>query len=248
MSYNITMIKYLALMLGGLMIFGSAFPVAASGPQLVLNSRGRGVESAGAWGNSADARVGDTFWLWIAVQNSVAGTTANNVRVKVDLPTGESGILVLTVHARADNAPEITQNLTINLLKDFKSDITYLPGNAMVITSLTGIHRQVQPDSTTANLTTQEVSIGDVVGGDFTYAQLLATTTIGMRTATIAPTVTPTVTPTVLGTGGATATASAVASTTPSTGVNEIIWPTLLWLGVGISGYSIRTWARQKSG
>lgn len=242
MSYNVAMNKFLALILGLLVFFGAVSPVLAAGPVLELVAQGRSVESAGGWGTEVSARPGDTFLLWFVVKNTAYGSVASNAKVKVDMPSGESNPLVLTVHASADNASSVVQTIKINL-NGSSSVISYVPGgDAEVITN--GVRTKITPDVDGANMTTQYVGIGNINGGDFSYAKVVGTTKIAPR-ETSGPT--PTATPTVLGTGGGTATSSAVAATTPSTGFNEVMWPTLMWLMVGVSGYSIRKWAKQKS-
>jgi hypothetical protein len=247
MSYNIVMSKILALILGCSVFFGLVTPVFAASPVLELVAQGRSVESAGGWGTDVNARPGDVFLLWFVVKNTAYGTVATNAKVKVDMPNGEANPLVLTVHATADGANSVEQKLTISL-NGPASTISYIPGgDAVVITN--GVNTKITPDQAGANMTTQYVNIGNINGGDFSYAKVLGTTKIAPR-ETAVPTITPTNTPSVASasvSASASATASAVANTTPDTGVNEVMWSTLMWLGVGVSGYSIRKWASKRS-
>ncbi len=226
----------------------TAGPVKADGPVLVLEAQGRSLESGGAWGTNNEAKPGDTFLLFFEVKNTTDGTVANNVRIKVDLPGGEANPLVLTVHAVADNAAEVVQPITINL-NGPASSISYEAGNnAEFVTN--GVQTPITPDQSGANMTTQYVGIGNINGGDFSYAKVLGTTLIAPQT-TPAPTATVTPTPanTIMGGGTVTtttATGSAVAATTPKTGADGTLWQTLAFAAVGAGGYSIRKWAHKR--
>lgn len=233
--------KILIGVLGIMMFLGMTGPVFAANPTLELVAQGRSVESAGGWGTTVYARPGDTFLLWFVVKNTGYGTVASNAKVKVDMPSGESNPLILTVHAVADNATEVTQNVTINL-NGPASTITYVPSNdAEVITN--GAHTKISPDQDGANMTTQYVGIGSINGGDFSYAKVLGTTKLAPRNT---PALTETPTPTGVVSGATTtATASAVAKTTPATGDNEVIWPTVAFLALGMGGFALRSWAKK---
>lgn len=101
----------LTMVLGGL--FLNLKTVSATNPNLTLLYLGNNNNDPNdSWDKNVSANVGEYIQLYTEIHNTNVPTTANNVKIKVNLPSG-SGNSTATVSA--DNANSVSDSLTINV-------------------------------------------------------------------------------------------------------------------------------------
>ena len=99
------------------MLFGGLFlnlrSALATNPNLTLLYQGNNNNDPNdSWDKDVSANVGEYVQLYAEIHNTNVPTTANNVKIKVNLPSG-SGNSTATVSA--DNANSVSDSLTINV-------------------------------------------------------------------------------------------------------------------------------------
>lgn len=124
---------------------GGALTATASGPQfnnLPNDYPTLQVAKAGEqWSTSTSAQVGDTVNLMVWDHNTVPGTTAQNVRVKVQLPQSFAATHVPSATVSADNAQSVTGTAQVSV--GVASKLSYLPGTAKLYRNVNGQMQQV---------------------------------------------------------------------------------------------------------
>ena len=169
-------------------------------PILQVNFIGVNNTKGGGWTDPIYADPGNVIQFRADISNIVRDTTASNVRIKVDLPPSASSTQIATIHIDADNAAPTEETATV-ILNSGEEQLVYRPGHAVRIAS--GTSTSISPDTISANLTTQEISIGDIQGGAEYYVQVTFKADLSFHptptptpTSTPSPTPTPTPTPT----------------------------------------------------
>jgi uncharacterized repeat protein (TIGR01451 family) len=111
---------------------GGAYTAAADTPQFNNTANDfptlQVAKSGQPWGNSATVAAGDTVSLLVWDHNSVPNSTAQNVRVKINVPTTEGTSHQPSATVAADNAQAVTGTVTVNTGTNTK--LTYIPGSA----------------------------------------------------------------------------------------------------------------------
>lgn len=180
----------LAASLTAVSLFVSPMLALADAPNMALIHLG---SNGGAWSNNVTVNSGESVWLYTEVHNTMTGTTANNVRIHVNLPS-TSGNSTATV--TADNANTATGNvsLTVN-----GGQLQYVPGSTHMTWDSNGdgtndADNQQMPDG----ITTGNLLIGNMNGCYAYVAQITfeAKVTGVQPTPTPSPTPTPTPSPT----------------------------------------------------
>jgi uncharacterized repeat protein (TIGR01451 family) len=90
----------------------------------------------GPWQTFINAAASDTLSLLIWEHNSVPGTVAQNVRVRVNLPTTESAAHTVTATISADNAQSITGSVTINT--NNQTSLEFIPSSVRLFRNTGG--------------------------------------------------------------------------------------------------------------
>ncbi|MFA7253437.1 MAG: DUF11 domain-containing protein [Patescibacteria group bacterium] len=107
------------------------------------------------WQNPVSGNAGDEFSAIVYYHNGVLNTTANDVRIKVNLPsqtTNKSALITASISA--DNAPTVTDTivggqivgshgLRVNLDQD--ADITFVPGSTKWFSDVTYADKPAGP-------------------------------------------------------------------------------------------------------
>jgi uncharacterized repeat protein (TIGR01451 family) len=130
-----------------------------------------------AWGTSASAKAGDTLDLLVWDHNSVPGSTAHNVTVKVALPnpTTDSMAHAISASVSADNAATVTGNVLIST--NGMTKLSYVPGSAVLYKNVPGNDgsKSLVQTSWPTNVNPDNVVAGGVNLGDqegcWQYAQ-----------------------------------------------------------------------------
>jgi uncharacterized repeat protein (TIGR01451 family) len=152
-----------ALAVAGFFAAGAA-TATASGP--IFNNLSNDyptlqVAKAGEqWSSSTSAQVGDTVNLFVWDHNTQVNTTANNVNIKVSLPTAIETSHVPSASVSADNAQTVTGTATVNVG-------TVLYKNVNGTMTPVSWPQGVNPDDV---VTSRGVNLGNQ-GGCWTYAQ-----------------------------------------------------------------------------
>jgi hypothetical protein len=200
-------------------------------PILQVNFIGVNNTKGGGWTDPIYADPGNVIQFRADVSNIIRDTTASNVRIKVDLPPSASSNQIVTIHIDADNAAPIEETATV-VLNSGEEQLVYRPGHAVKIAS--GVSTSISPDTISANLTSQEISISDIQGGAEYYVQVTFKADLSFHpTPTPTPTPSPTPTPTPTPTQGPTPTPTPAPSPTPQVLAAEAP-PTLPKTGVSL--------------
>jgi uncharacterized repeat protein (TIGR01451 family) len=165
----------------GVAVAVGAVSATANGPQFNNLSNDRKtlsiIDPAGNPANpfvaSLNAQVGDTVQMLVWAHNTQEGTTANNTRAKLVLPTTTGTQLVSTGTVSADNASAISSSTTVVTTQE--ASLSYVPNSArlMAYNSATNKYEVVNwpagingNDITAAN----GVSLGNI-NGCWTFAK-----------------------------------------------------------------------------
>ncbi len=182
-------------------------------PILQVNFIGVNNTKGGGWTDPIYADPGNVIQFRADVSNIIRDTTASNVRIKVDLPPSASSNQIVTIHIDADNAAPTEETATV-ILNSGEEQLVYRPGHAVKIAG--GVSTSISPDTISANLTSQEISISDIQGGAEYYVQVTFKADLSFHpTPTPTPTPTATPTPTPTPTQGPTPTPTPAPSPTP---------------------------------
>lgn len=208
----------IALTVVGSLLFAKSRKVLSQEvPILQVNFIGVNNTTGGSWGDPIYADPGNVIQFRADISNTVVGTTATNVRVKVDLPSSPSSTQIATIHVASDNTSSADETATV-ILNSGSEQLFYRPGHAVVLIS--GVSTPLVPDTASDNLTTQYISIGDIPGGgDPYYAQVTFKADLSLtqqETPTPTPTATPTATPTSTPTATPTMTPTPTPTVTPT--------------------------------
>jgi hypothetical protein len=233
---NISIVVGVLVLIGGL-IWPQA--VEAQWPKLKIDYVGRNITTNGDWQQNIPANTGDKLLLRAILSNTEPGTTIQDINIQVPLTSDEVFNQHLRFHLRAMNSGTLDTEVVVQT--PWGEEISYIPGSARVIHK--GSTRGITPDTSMANLTTQEVPITNIPYGEANAVTVTYEVVIGGLTNS-----TPTPTQTAVGgvavSSAAAATQSAVANTNPQAGVTDSRWfSTLSWLVVGLSGIGIKSWA-----
>ena len=151
------------------------------------------------WTHNLNSQGGRTVKFYLELHNTVVGTQAQNVRVKVDLPSGVSTSKTIPVTLWADNANSASDAVVVNVINPAQgAEIRYVNGSSRLTWDENGDHildynQTPIPDG----ITSGGVRIGDQSGcNDFIIqvnflAQLVASTPSPTPTPTPVPTPTP---------------------------------------------------------
>lgn len=200
-------------------------------PILQVNFIGVNNTKGGSWTDPIYADPGNVIQFRADVSNIIRDTTASNVRIKIDLPPSASSTQIATIHIDADNAAPTEETATV-ILNSGEEQLVYRPDHAVKIAS--GVSTSISPDTISANLTNQEISIGDIQGGAEYYVQVTFKADLSFHpTPTPTPTPTATPTPTPTPTQGPTPTPTPAPSPTPQVLAAEAP-PTLPKTGVSL--------------
>jgi len=120
---------------GAIVALALAFPVAASAANTVKIEADTTVANAstsGSWGASASASYNDIVAVQVAYNNDEAagsGKTANNLRVKINIPTKAGTTQTITTTTSADNSNSVSGSAKVNLSRS-DAYLQYIPGTA----------------------------------------------------------------------------------------------------------------------
>jgi uncharacterized repeat protein (TIGR01451 family) len=231
-SYNIYMFKEILIGLTILFlgIWTMIRPVAvyAQMPLLNVDFQAQDLTTGSNWQNPITVNNGDRVRFKATLTNS-GGATALEVTVRMPLFSSTAKIQYPTFHILCLNASPPDAVLQVNTSGG--AQIHYLPGSAVMIRS--GANSAISPDTADANITTQQISVGNIAAGSSVTFQY--DVSIDSNSANPTPTTTP---------GGGTATISAVAKSAPETGVGDsVLLLTGGWLVVAATGIALRKWA-----
>jgi hypothetical protein len=124
--------KAIAIVLTSLIV--PAIGLATTTPSPILDANNlyqiANATNMGSWGTSATATYGDTVSYLVHVHNNVIGSTANNVNVKVTLPTTNFTSYSSVATVSADNATAVTGSTTLTLSE--ASKLNYIPGSTIM--------------------------------------------------------------------------------------------------------------------
>src|SRR3989344_132331 len=126
---GMTAMIVVTMLVGGLALnLNSAL---ATNPNLTINYL-VAHNDVGSWGDSVNVGVGETITLYAEIHNTNVPTTANNVKIKANLPstTGTS-----TATASADNAASVSDNVQINVNG---GNLEYVAGSALMTWDVNG--------------------------------------------------------------------------------------------------------------
>lgn len=119
------------------------------------------------WHAPVNGVAGDTFAGIIYYHNGIVDTTAHNTKVKVSLPAQSSGNkIVIGATLSADNAPTISDTLTVNLNKD--ANVSLIPGSVQWFPNFNSVNNP--PANLLYNQTGNEIisgnglNLGDING------------------------------------------------------------------------------------
>lgn len=237
-SIKINKIKFLKLFIIPLLI-GAIFlvstPVLAAtffrggNNYLVSNTASPG------WTDPSSANIDDVVEFHFEIVNS-GSEVARNVRVKADFPANVSGdTITSTFHVISDNAPEITDTATVNVLNANNTgtrSLVYFPGHAIIA------REPGASESSFEQIGSGDwVSIGDLSHENNSFIEVLFKSQITENippvtptpTGTPAPTATPTPTPpgpTATPTPTPTPTVSITPTPTPTVSITPTPTPT----------------------
>jgi uncharacterized repeat protein (TIGR01451 family) len=109
-----------------------ALSLASTNPSPILDENNlyqiANVTTTGNWSASTSATYGDTISYMVHVHNNVIGSTAENVNVKVTLPSESITSYSSVATISADNATAVTGSTTLTLAETSK--LTYVNGSA----------------------------------------------------------------------------------------------------------------------
>lgn len=121
---------------GAIIALACAFPVAASAAQTITITSTTGVANNTTGATSFTSSVSATYNQQVEIEvnydnteTAGSGKTANNLRVKINIPTTAGSTQKITTTTSADNSNTVTGAATINL--DNSSEyLEYIPGSA----------------------------------------------------------------------------------------------------------------------
>jgi hypothetical protein len=226
---------------------------AALQPLINVKLYANSVQNGDKWENFVRAKGGEEVQFRAEISN-VGQVTAQDVRIRIDFtpnhPVPDPGVTIYVSSANSDF--DDTHHATVMIDGQTSGTLDFIPGRTV---GGLGSGQALSPDTETANITTQEISIGDVpphprLAQVVFYARVNAPTptlrvlpTSAPRTGiggAAIPTSTPrpfspTLTPTPMPTG---ASLQPVAPRTPSTGFPVGIMIASL-AGVGLIGWAM---------
>lgn len=148
---------------GAIVALALAFPVAVSAAQTVTITGSTGVANVTAgqtsWNSSTSASYNQDIEVQVAYDNTEpagSGNTANNLRVKINIPTTPGATQKITTTTSSDNSNTITGSATVNLDRS-DAYLEYVPGSAVW-------DHATSPNSNQS--TTQKVSDSVVTGAN----------------------------------------------------------------------------------
>ena len=108
-----------------LTLMGRAEAVDGSGPNITIPDFGVSVGDSG-WKNSVSANPGDELWFQLQVHNTNVPSDAENLTVKLDMPTDRDGNLTVNVTAGTSSPTTVAGSVT----SASKSVTVNIPGGA----------------------------------------------------------------------------------------------------------------------
>lgn len=150
---------------GAIVALAVAFPIAAFAADTVKieadTTVANATQSSGSnnWGSSATASYNDVVAVQVVYNNDEAagsGKTANNLRIKINIPTTAGVTQTITTKTSADNSNAVNSSATVNLGRS-DAYLQYIPGTA------TWKHAT---SANSAMTTTQKVSDDVVLGAN----------------------------------------------------------------------------------
>lgn len=138
--------------------------IAASGPKFNFQPGDyellRGANSSKgetSWHDPVTAATNDTISVLAYYHNGVLDTVAHNTKIRVQLPTSPSTILILNGYLTADNAAQITDTFTVNTNEN--STLEYILGSTNWYPN-----GSQTPTHLADGITTTGVNLGDIQG------------------------------------------------------------------------------------
>ena len=130
-----------------------------SGDLELLTLKNR-TQNTPTWQSSISANSGDTVAFNVYYHNCVTESTANNTKIRIDFTNVESAPIVTTAYLWADNASYVTDSGNINLTTpqklNFASTAKWYPNQTNSNPTIVSV---------TVNVTSAEVTIGNIQGG-----------------------------------------------------------------------------------
>jgi hypothetical protein len=177
--------KKLIFLIIGLFLVLPVFSVyAEERPQLNVKLLSANSSHGGGWSDDLSANPGDNIEFRAEITNT-GGSTARDVRIKVELrpnyPTVFPFAIANVTSPSSNYSTSDSTNLKIN--GSTQAKLTYVPG---YLVGGYGSGSRLNPDSSSANITTQEISLGDLPAGNRIY-QVAFMTNLNPTLATPTP-------------------------------------------------------------
>lgn len=187
-------------------LFMSLRSASAISPNMTVLYLVNNETAGGGFGKSTNVSAGQTIQLTQDIHNTVVGSTANNVQIKVSLPSG-TGSSTATVFT--DNAGNVSDSVSLNVSG---GNLQYIPGSTRVTWDKNGDGIKEFNNTPVADgITTSGLTLGNQSGCNAYIIEIsfLAKVVAVTPSPTPTPSVTPSPTPT------PTATPSVTPSPTP---------------------------------
>lgn len=123
--------KVLILILSFIFIFALFVPnlVYGAGPDVVANLLGANYLPTGSFTDTTNVTTGSRVQIYLEISDRTAGVNANNLHVKVNLPTTVSNTQVVQADISGSNfSPNPTDTTTINITNS-AGKLVYVPGS-----------------------------------------------------------------------------------------------------------------------